>query len=206
MTHKNGSTRGQTEKPKLFRYANANSCHVQRWTVEYCHIHKWKPFPFPLISPPRKASASFHFYESKEGNKHSLKLIKWWVHSHIFTNLRKEGFIPKIGSYIVCFMSLMQVKSFFVSCLESFKWPRRLQKGSFFVNMTSRSEKEITYPRLVKRSDSFTSGNVTSSLGNILCFEETEKSLNITPRPGSFFIIHFLRVWKREKLYSRPFY
>ena len=39
-----------------------------------------------------------------------------------------------------------------------------------------------------------------------LCFEETEKSLNITPRLGSFFIIHFLQFWKSEKLYSTPFY
>ena len=71
-------------KTQIFRYANADRCHVQRWTVDYCHKNKWKPFPFPLISQPRKVSASFPFYESKEGNKHSLKLIKWWVHSHIF--------------------------------------------------------------------------------------------------------------------------
>ena len=80
---------------QLFRYANANRCHVQRWTVEYFHINKWKPLPFPLISPPRNMSASFHFYESKEGNKHSLKLIKWWVHSHIFHEPEKGGVRPR---------------------------------------------------------------------------------------------------------------
>ena len=78
-------------KTQLFRYVNANRCHVQRWTIEYCHIKKAKPFPFPLISPPQKVSAYFHFYESKEGNKHSWKLIKWWVHSHIFHEPEKGG-------------------------------------------------------------------------------------------------------------------
>ena len=78
-------------KNQLFRYENANRFHVQRWTVEYCHINKWKPFPFPLISPPRKSSASFHFYDSKEGIKHSLNLIKWRVHSHIFHETEKWG-------------------------------------------------------------------------------------------------------------------
>ena len=78
-------------KNQMFRYANADRCHVQRWTIEYYHINKWKPFPFPLISPPGKSSASFHFYESKEGNKHLLKLIKWWVHSNIFYEPEKGG-------------------------------------------------------------------------------------------------------------------
>ena len=68
---------------------------------------------------------------------------------------------------------------------------KKTPKGPFFVNKTSESEKEITYPWLVDRSDSFISVNRASSLGNILCFEDTEKSLNITPELGSFFIIHF---------------
>ena len=90
-------------KTQLFRYANANRCHVQRWTIDYFHINKWKPFPFPLISPPRKESASFCFYKSKEGIKHLLNLIKWRVHSHIFHEPEKGGVHSQIGSFIFLF-------------------------------------------------------------------------------------------------------
>ena len=78
-------------KTQLFRYANADKCHVQRWTIDYFHKNKWKPFPFPLISPPWKVSSSFIFYDSIDGNKHSLNLIKWQVHSCIFHEIEKGG-------------------------------------------------------------------------------------------------------------------
>ena len=44
-----------------------------------------------LISPSRTMSASFHFYKFKKGNKHSLYIIKEWVHSHMFYELEKGG-------------------------------------------------------------------------------------------------------------------
>ena len=122
---------GDKMNTQLFIYANADRCHVQRWTIDYCHIKKWKPFPFPLISPPRKVSAPFHFYESKEGIKHSLNLIKWRVHFHIFHKPEKGGVRSQIGSFIICFTSPIEINSFFVSCLENLKWLRRLQKVPF---------------------------------------------------------------------------
>ena len=116
-----------------------------------------------------------------------------------FMNLRKEGFVPKIGSNIICFMSLMQVNSFFISCLESLKWLRRLQKGSFFVNKASQSEKEITYPRLVDRSDSFPRVNATSSLGNIFVFWEDWKELKYNSLTKYLFhnpLLMSMKKWK----------
>ena len=92
---------GDKLKMQLFRSANVERCHVQRWTVDYFHKNKWKPFPFPLILPPRKVSASFCFYESKEGIKHSLKPIKWWVRSHIFHEPEKGGVHSQIGYFII---------------------------------------------------------------------------------------------------------
>ena len=157
-------------KTQLFRYANADRCHVQWWTVEYFHINKWKPFPFPLISPPRKVSASFHFYKSKEGNKHSLKLIKWWVHSHIFHEPEKGGVCSQIGSFIIWFYEYDGSKLICCFMFRESEMTKKTPKNSFFVNKASRSEKEITYPRLVDCSDSFTSLNVTSLLGNIFVF------------------------------------
>ena len=47
---------------------------------------------------------------------------------------------------------------------------KKTPKGPFFVNRPNWSEKEIDYHRLVDRSDTFTSMNVTSSLGNIFVF------------------------------------
>ena len=84
-------------KTQLFRYANANRCHVQRWTVKCCHINKWKTFHFPLISPPRKVSTSFCFLTPKRVTN------TCWSSSSVesilifFMNLRKEGFVPKQG-------------------------------------------------------------------------------------------------------------
>ena len=56
-----------------------------------------------LISSSRRTSASFHFYEFKEGKKHSLYLIKRWVHSHMFYEPEKGGFLSQKGSFIVLF-------------------------------------------------------------------------------------------------------
>ena len=47
---------------------------------------------------------------------------------------------------------------------------KKTPKGHFFINKASRSKKEITYPQLVDRSDSFTSVNATSWLGNVFVF------------------------------------
>ena len=53
---------------------------------------------------------------------------------------------------------------------REFEMTKKTPKGPFFVNKASRSEKEITYHRLVDRSDSFTSVNVTSFVGNLFVF------------------------------------
>ena len=97
------------------------------------------------------------------------------------------------------FMSPMEVNSFVISCLESLKWLRRLQKGSFFVNKASRSKKEITYPRLVDRSDSFTSGNVTSLLDNLFLFWGDWKEVKYNFRTRFLFHNPFLTSLKKRK-------
>ena len=48
-----------------------------------------------------------------------------------FTNLRKEGFVPRKGPSSFDFMIPAKVNSCFVSCLESLKLLRRLQNGLF---------------------------------------------------------------------------
>ena len=44
-----------------------------------------------IISPSWRMSACFCFYEFKEGNKHSLYLIKRWVQTHMFYEPEKGG-------------------------------------------------------------------------------------------------------------------
>ena len=54
------------------------------------------PFPFP---PSWLMSASFQFYEFKEGKKHSVYLVQRQVQTHMFYKPKRGGgFIPKRGS------------------------------------------------------------------------------------------------------------
>ena len=118
-------------KNQLFRYENAGRFQVQMWTAEYCHINKWKPFLFPLISPPQKVSSSFHFYESKEGIKHSLKLIKWQVHSHIFHEPEKGGVHSQIGPFIVLFYKSDERKIICSFMFREFEMNKKTPKAPF---------------------------------------------------------------------------
>ena len=87
-----------------------------------------------------------------------------------FTNLRKEGFIPRKGLSSFDFMSPMKVNIVSFMFRESKRGHKETPKRSFFVNSHSRSKKEINYYRLVDRFDTFTCMNVTSSLGNLFVF------------------------------------
>ena len=122
---------GDKLKTQLFRYANADRGHVQRWTIEYCHINKWKPFPFPLTSPPRKVSSSFLFYKSKEGNNRSLNLIKWRVHSHTFYEPKKGGVHSQIGSFVVLFYEFDERKLIFHFMFRESEMTKKTPKGPF---------------------------------------------------------------------------
>ena len=57
----------------------------------------------PSIRPSWLMSASFCFYEFKEVNKHSFKLIQRQVHSHIFHAPEKGGVLSQIESFILLF-------------------------------------------------------------------------------------------------------
>ena len=85
-------------------------------------------------------------------------------------NLRKDGFIPKKGSFIVLFYKSDENKLICRFMFRESKMTKKTPKMSFFVNIPNRSEKEITYHRLVEHSDSFTSVNITSSLVNLFVF------------------------------------
>ena len=75
-----------------------------------------------------------------------------------------RGSFPNRVFHRVIFVSPMKENSFFRFIFRESKMTKKTPKGHFFINKASRSEKEITYPRLVDRSDYFTSMNITSSL------------------------------------------
>ena len=57
---------GDKLNTQLFRYANIDMCHVQRWTVDF-HKYKWKTLYFPLIYPSLADECLFLFLRFQRG-------------------------------------------------------------------------------------------------------------------------------------------
>ena len=131
MTHKSGSTRRQAENPTV-QICKCRQVPCSKVDCRVIPYKQMKTIPLSFNFPTSKRECLFSFFTSSK----RVTNTHWSSSSDesiliFFTNLRKEGFIPKIGSYIVCFMSLMQENSFVVSCLESLKWLRILQTVLF---------------------------------------------------------------------------
>ena len=85
----------------------------------------------PLISPSWLMSASFHFYEFKEGNKHSLAHPKISPFPYISQTWERRGSFPKKGLLVFSLTSPMKEKSVLFMFRESEQRRKKTPKGHF---------------------------------------------------------------------------
>ena len=88
-------------------------------------------------------SASFQFYEFKEGNKKSVWLVQRQVQTHMFYKSKRRGLFPKMGLSMFNLMSPMKENVVLFMFRESERPHKNTPKGLFSYDLVPKARKSI---------------------------------------------------------------
>ena len=131
MTHESESTWKQAEYPIDWMKCRQVPCSK---VTNNCHLLKMKCISLPLIFPSWLMSASFHFYEFKEGKKTLvIAHLKTSPTSYVLRTWERRGSFPKKGLSMFNLTIPMKENSVSFMFRESEWLRKKTPKGFFFI-------------------------------------------------------------------------